>query len=114
MLLQDAAGTSGRGSEAGGARGRVSQGPARAGGPQAAAVGPEAVDAALLKPMLAGAGAKPGRRWGRAHLQRARPTKAAGTNFAFNHVQKLSCCGVDVCGPVLHMRIQGVAAEQAG
>ena len=65
MLLQDAAGTSGRGAEAGGARGRVSHGPARAGGPQAAAVGPEAVDAALLKPTLAGAGANPGRRWER-------------------------------------------------
>lgn len=65
VLLQDAAGTSGRGAEAG-ARGRVSQGSARAGGPQAAAVGPEAVDAALLKPTLAGAGANPGRRWGHA------------------------------------------------
>ena len=62
MLLQDAAGTSGRGPESGGARGRVSQCP---GGPLAAAVGPEAVDAALLKPTLAGAGANPGRRWGR-------------------------------------------------
>ncbi|KAK9833465.1 hypothetical protein WJX81_007454 [Elliptochloris bilobata] len=66
VLLQDAAGTSGRGAGAVGGSGRGPPATARAGGAQAAAVGPEAADAALLKPTLAGASGGPGRRKRRA------------------------------------------------